>query len=209
MDCALIGVKEVSGVRVPEFTYYNIPFLFAILGWPARLLAFLLGWKIIGDMKPYDKCVLIGAPHTSNWDYLIFLWGILVLGLRVNVLVKDSLFRPPLSFFLRFFGGVPVDRTRRESIVEQGVAFLKRANKTVLLIAPEGTRAHNKKWKTGFYHIALGAEIPLVLARLDWSSRTLYIGEAFDMSGDYDKDIMRIKAYFKGAKGLRPQNQDI
>ncbi|MGC6472279.1 MAG: 1-acyl-sn-glycerol-3-phosphate acyltransferase [Parvibaculales bacterium] len=196
-------------MKMPKLTYYKVPLLMPVLGFVAQSIAFLLGWKLIGDMKRYQKCVLIGAPHTSNWDYMIFLWGILGLRLRVNVLAKDSLFFWPVGYFFRFFGGVPVDRTKRTSAVEQGIEFLKQADRTVLLIAPEGTRSYNENWKSGFYHMAHGAGVPLVLAKLDCVNKRIYIGDEFEMSGDYEADIIRLKDYFKGATGFNPDNQDV
>lgn len=197
-------------MKSPKVVYYKVPFLFPVLGLIAGGIARMMGWKVIGDMKNYDKCVLIGAPHTSNWDYMMFLWAISVSKLHIHVLAKKSLFRFPLGYFIRFFGGVPVDRAKRSSAVEQGVAFLKAADsKTILLVAPEGTRAYNKEWKSGFYHMAWEAKVPLILAILDHKRKTVTIGTEFKMTGDYDKDIIDIKKLYAGATGFNAQNQDI
>ncbi len=192
-----------------RFTYYKVPFLVSILRVFANAIALMLGWKIIGDLKRYDKCVLIGVPHTSNWDYMIFLWGILALRLNINVLMKNTLLRWPFGYFFMFFGGVPVDRSKRTSAVEQGIDFLKSVDKTILLLTPEGTRAYNENWKSGFYYMAYGANVPLVLAKLDCQNKTVYVGEEFLMTGDYEKDIIVLKSYFSDATGLRVQNQDV
>ena len=196
-------------MKMPKFTYYKVPLLVPILAFFADCIAFVLGWRLVGDMKRYEKCVLIGAPHTSNWDYMIFLWGILTLRLRVAVLAKDSLFFWPAGYFFKFFGGVPVDRSKRTSAVDQGIEFLKQADKTVLLIAPEGTRSYNENWKSGFYHMAYGAGVPLVLAKLECDNKRVYIGDEFEMSGDYDADMKKLKKYFQGATGFNPKNQDV
>lgn len=196
-------------MKMPNVTYYQVPLLVLVFGFIANFIARLMGWRLIGDMQRYDKCVLIGAPHTSSWDYMLFLWGILHLRMRVSVLVKDSFFRWPAGYFFRFFGGVAINRSTRTSVVNQAIAFLQQAEKTVLLIAPEGTRSYNENWKSGFYHIAWGAKVPLVLAKLDSTNKVMYIGEEFAMTGNFDKDIVEIKKYFSGAKGFRLENQDV
>lgn len=191
-------------MKIPRFIVHDVPFLIPLLGIIARFIGGLAGWKIIGKLPDVPKMVLIGVPHTSNWDYMIFLYGITVLRLRVIVLAKNTLFWWPLGAFLKFFGAVPVDRSKKIDRVQQGIDYMNSVEKGTLLITPEGTRSYQDTWKSGFYHIAYGAKVPLVLGKLDFDKKIVYIGDIFEMTGDYDKDIVAIRDYYKDCVPYNP-----
>jgi 1-acyl-sn-glycerol-3-phosphate acyltransferase len=150
--------------------------------------------------------MLAAAPHTSNWDFLMFLYAILSKRVQPNVMGKHSLFWWPLSAIMSFLGVVPIDRTQKGGVVEQGIEYFNSVDKTIILVTPEGTRSYRKDWKSGFYHIAWGAKVPLILCKVNFHTRTIFIGEEFNMTGDYDKDIVGIKEYYKDCVPLKPEN---
>ena len=159
----------------------------------------LRGWHIDGRPPPHKKFVLVGAPHTSNWDFAVFLGATEELGIRPSYLGKHSLFRWPLRRFMLDMGGIPVDRSRSANYVEQVVAEFAVRDELALVIAPEGTRHSDGRWKSGFYHIAMGAGVPIVPAWLDRRRRRAAIGPAIWPSGDYRADLHRIADFYRGA----------
>lgn len=162
----------------------------------------ILGWKIDGappaDLKKY---IIVVAPHSSNWDFLIGLATRSILSFPSNYLAKSELFRPPYGWIFRKLGGYPVDRTRSEHLVDQVIAICNREERFVIAIAPEGTRGNVDKWKTGFYHIAKGAGIPMVLVGLDYDKRIVKWSGPLIPSGDLEKDAKTIDTFFEGMRG--------
>jgi 1-acyl-sn-glycerol-3-phosphate acyltransferase len=193
-------------VKVSKFTIFNVPLLIPILSRFSRFSGALLGWSIEGEFPNYPKMMLAAAPHTSNWDFLMFLYAILSKRVQPNVMGKHTLFWWPLSAIMRFLGVVPIDRTQKGGVVEQGIKYFNSVDKTIILVTPEGTRSYRKEWKSGFYHIAWGAKVPLILCKVNFHTRTIFIGEEFTMTGDYDKDIVGIKEYYKDCVPLKPEN---
>ncbi|MEO7655204.1 MAG: lysophospholipid acyltransferase family protein, partial [Sphingomicrobium sp.] len=169
----------------------------------------LRGWRIEGELPPAKKFVLVGAPHTSNWDFALFLGATDALGIRPSYLGKHSLFRWPMQRFMLDMGGIPVDRTTRAHYVDQVVAEFADRAALALVIAPEGTRHSNGRWKSGFYHIATGAAVPIVLARIDRPRRTIQIGPAILPSGDYRADLRRIADFYRAADPEEPRFVEI
>ena len=172
----------------------------------SRLILNLFGWKVVSDIPTQKKYVIIVSPHTSNWDFLMFLYAILSKRVQPNVMGKHTLFWWPLSAIMSFLGVVPIDRTQKGGVVEQGIEYFNSVDKTIILVTPEGTRSYRKDWKSGFYHIAWGAKVPLILCKVNFHTRTIFIGEEFNMTGDYDKDIVGIKEYYKDCVPLKPEN---
>lgn len=154
-------------------------------------------------MPDLPKFIIIAAPHTSNWDFVVGLAAKLALGLRVTFLGKQSLFRLPLGYLMRAWGGMPVDRSTSNDVVRQVVAEFARRDSLVLALAPEGTRKPVTRWRTGFYHIAHGAGVPIVPVALNFGSREIQIGAAFQTTGDLDGDIRVLRAGFAGVRGRR------
>ena len=169
----------------------------------------LLGWRVDGGLPDIPKFVLIGAPHTSNWDFVLFLG--LVFSLRANVcfMGKAELFRSPIGSFFRYCGGIPVDRSKSTGLVDQMVAACNNSEKFILTITPEGTRHHVTEWKRGFYHIAIGAGIPIVLGVVDGTHKTVRIGQVFHPTGDMEADLKTIKGFFTGVVGINPRRKYI
>lgn len=193
-------------MKVSKFTIFNVPLLIPFLSRFSRFSGALLGWSVEGEFPNYPKMMLAAAPHTSNWDFLMFLYAILSKRVQPNVMGKHSLFWWPLSAIMSFLGVVPIDRTQKGGVVEQGIEYFNSVDKTIILVTPEGTRSYRKDWKSGFYHIAWGAKVPLILCKVNFHTRTIFIGEEFIMTGDYDKDIVGIKEYFRDCVPLKPEN---
>lgn len=162
-----------------------------------RFILSLLGWKIVGELPVHEKkYLIIVAPHTSNWDFLI---GVLVrgaMGFDSKFLGKKSLFKKPYGWFFRLMGGYPVDRSKSTNLVDQVVNLYNEHERFVLSIAPEGTRQNVNEWKTGFYYIAYAARIPLVRARIDRGSKEVRFYKPFIVSGNIEKDLPKIKEVY-------------
>jgi 1-acyl-sn-glycerol-3-phosphate acyltransferase len=169
----------------------------------------LAGWHIEGTLPDLPKFVLIGAPHTSNWDFVLFLGVIFSLQANVRFMGKAELFRFPIGWFFRFCGGVPVDRKKSTGLVEQMVKASNELEKFILTIAPEGTRHHVPEWKRGFYHIAKSAGIPIVMAVVDGKHKTVRIGYVFHPTENIEADIKYIQGFFKGVVGIHPRRKYI
>ena len=136
--------------------------------------------------------MLIAAPHTSNWDFIYFLGLTDDLGIKPHFMAKTSLFRWPFTNFMLDMGGVPVDRSANKNYVDSMIEEFKRRKEFMLTIAPEGTRGSVKAWKTGFYHIAMGAGVPLVVGMMDYRSKSGGLGPAIWPTGDYVADMKKV-----------------
>lgn len=164
-----------------------------------------LGWRIDGAIPDVPKLVAIVAPHTSNWDFLVGVAALFTLGVDVRFLGKDTLFRWPLGAIMRWLGGVPVDRASSHDVVDQTVAEFAARDRMILALAPEGTRHHVERWRTGFYFIALGAHVPILPIAFDWSTKTIRIGPPFTPTGALDADLAALGAFYTGVRGKRPE----
>jgi 1-acyl-sn-glycerol-3-phosphate acyltransferase len=184
-------------------TIFDTPVVNTLLRWASVLFLRLTGWKIIGTLPPGAvKSVLIAAPHTSNWDLPYTLLVAFVLRLNVYWIGKASLFRSPFRGVMMWLGGIPVDRTQSNNLVAASSAAIMQATGSLqLIVPPEGTRSGTRYWKTGFYYIALGADVPIVLAYLDYDKKVGGLGPLFKTSGDIDADMAAIKAFYAGVKG--------
>ena len=163
------------------------------------------GWTISGSLPPDRKFVIMGASHTSNWDFLVFLGAVHALGRQVHFIGKHSLFRWPLSGFMRALGGVPVDRRARQDLVSQIAAQFDAHDDFILVIAPEGTRSATSQWRTGFYQIAMRAGVPIVCAGPDYPNRRGVFGPVIRPTGDYQADMKPAFAFFRT---LTPRHPD-
>jgi 1-acyl-sn-glycerol-3-phosphate acyltransferase len=169
--------------------------------WLAQNCLRACGWRVDGAMPDVPKLVIIVAPHTTNWDFVLGVAVIFALRFRVRFLAKHTLFRRPLGAMMRWFGGMPVDRSQPHGLVSQVVEDFRRFDKLALAITPEGTRKAVSKWHEGFYYIALGAKVPIVPVTFDARRRVVDIGKALQPSGDAQTDIARLQAFCTG--GLR------
>ncbi|HRI93108.1 MAG: 1-acyl-sn-glycerol-3-phosphate acyltransferase [Candidatus Accumulibacter sp.] len=163
----------------------------------------LTGWKIEGSLPPSaSKSVLIAAPHTSNWDLPYTLMVAFALRLNIYWMGKAQIFRPPFRGLMMWLGGIPVARETANNLVAASAAALKAADGPVqLIVPPEGTRSKTRQWKTGFYHIAVSAQVPIVLAYMDYEKKVSGLGEIFVPTGDVEADIAAIKAFYAPFKG--------
>ena len=163
------------------------------------------GWQIEGETAVPPRCVIVGAPHTSNWDFIFFIGATHQLGITPGFMGKHSLFRWPLAGFMRDMGGVPVNRSRRGDYVETMVREFARRDRLALVIAPEGTRSGGHGWRSGFYHIALGAGVPIVPAWVDNATMRGGLGPALQPSGDYPADMARIADFYRSVLPDHPR----
>lgn len=184
-------------------TLFRVPILSTLLAYVAAGLLCGLGWQVVGSLPAQRKYVLIGAPHTSNWDFPLMLLAVLKIRMHVHWLGKRSLFAGPFSGFMQWLGGIPVDRSKSTNLVEQLVAAFRTRAELVVLIPPEGTRAKVEKWKSGFYYVAAGAGVPILLGFVDCSRKQLGFGPLFYPSGDYASDLVEIQKFYADKVGLR------
>ena len=161
-------------------------------------------WRANGVVPEPRKFVIIAAPHTSNWDFVYFLGLTEDLGVKPHFMAKTSLFRWPITNFMLDMGGVPVDRSSNRNYVQQMIDEFGRRDEFMLTIAPEGTRGTVKAWKTGFYHIAVGAGVPLVLGMMDYGSKTGGLGPAIWPTGDYQADMAKVAEIYAKVKPKHP-----
>ncbi len=158
----------------------------------------ITGWKVEGSLPPEAaKCVLIAAPHTSNWDLPYTLMVSFALRLNVRWMGKQSIFKPPFSGVMQWLGGIAVNREQSTNLVAASSQAIAQADGPLqLVVPPEGTRSKVTYWKTGFYYIALGAKVPIVMAYLDFKNKRTGLGPMLYPSGDIDKDMLEIKAFY-------------
>ena len=190
-------------------TIFTTPILSPILRMLSNTLMRLAGWRVQGGLPDLKKYVMIGAPHTSNWDFVLFLGVIFFLKINARYMGKIELFRSPIGWFFYWCGGIPVDRKKSTGLVEQTIEACSRAEDFKLVIAPEGTRHGVREWKTGFYRIAIGAGIPIVMVKLDGKNRIIHLREVFQPSGEMEADMKVIKEYYAGARGVKANRQYI
>jgi 1-acyl-sn-glycerol-3-phosphate acyltransferase len=163
----------------------------------------LNGWKIEGSLPPDgQKSVLIAAPHTSNWDLPYTLMVAFVLRLNIYWMGKEQLFKPPFGGIMRWLGGIPVNRQSANNLVASAVESIKAADGPLqLVVPPEGTRSKVRYWKSGFYYIAAGAGVPIVLAFMDYERKISGLGPVFYPTGDLQADMLRIQAFYAPYRG--------
>jgi 1-acyl-sn-glycerol-3-phosphate acyltransferase len=186
-------------------TIFNTPLITPALRGLFRFSLRVLGWRVVGQLPDIPKFVIIGAPHTSNWDLIMFLALVFILKAKVRYMGKKELFYWPYGWFFRWCGGVPVDRSKPHGLVEQTVHAIQEADHFQLVITPEGTRSKVGKWKMGFYHIAKNANIPVSTGFVDSVTKTTGIGPTFTLSDDMEADVEAIKAFFKDKVGINPK----
>jgi dephospho-CoA kinase len=176
----------------------------AFVRFVGRLGLGLAGFRFTGTFPNLNKFVMVGAPHTSNWDFVLGMLLLAALGLRVNWVGKHTIFRWPFGGVMRWLGGLPVDRNRADGLVAQVGAAIREADRMAVGLAPEGTRKKVDRWKTGFYRIAVDAGVPIVIGMLDFGNRELRVDSVFHPSGDMEADIRAIRERYHGVLGRRP-----
>lgn len=171
----------------------------------ARTALSLVGWSVEMSQPRCRKYVLVGAWHTSNWDFILGLLAMFAIGFRFRWMGKDALFRPPLGVVMRALGGISIDRSTRHNTIEQMTAEFRDRDELVLLITPEATRSYRDCWKSGFYYIAREARVPIYLGYVDYRKRRLGIGPGFQPGNDVEKDLAFIRDFYADKTGKFPE----
>ena len=173
----------------------------------AKFILFtILGWKLENDFpQSPKKYVVIAAPHTSWLDFPIAILSRMASGTMIHFIGKESLFKRPFGFIFKALGGTPVDRSKSTNMVDAVIAVFNAKKEFRLGISPEGTRKKVDKWKTGFYYIAKGANVPIVMATLDFKNKKIKISEPFYTTGNKDADFEVFHSFFKDVKGKNPE----
>lgn len=190
-------------------TIFDTPVLTPVarfLGW---LFLKINGWEKEGDVPDAPKFILIGAPHTSNWDVPFVLSLAFAFRAKVFWLMKDSLFRWPFGGFFRWLGGIPIDRSKRMGVVAQTIEVFNQHDRLIIGVSPEGTRQKGKSWKTGFYRIAHGANIPIALGFMDFKRKRGGMGRLLVPSGDINADMQIMRDYYDKITGKRPEEKTL
>jgi len=178
-----------------------------MLRWLAKCIFRLGGWKTLGEIPDLNKAVFIAAPHTSNWDGFWFLVYKFVVDVKVSFLAKDTLFWWPLGPILAAMGAMPINRSDAATIVPQLVAAFAHQDHLFLALAPEGTRSWKPYWKTGFHRIAAAANVPIVLAHINYERREIGIGPTLPCGRSLEEDFADIRQYYESARGKHPELQ--
>jgi 1-acyl-sn-glycerol-3-phosphate acyltransferase len=175
----------------------------------SRWILNVLGWTVLAELPDVKKYVVVAAPHTSNWDFPL---GILVgkaLNLQPHWMGKHTLFRWPYGWFFRAIGGTPIHRDSGKDYITQMADLFEKSDRLVLALAPEGTRSKTDHWKTGFHRISRAANVPIVLAYLDWGHKQAGLGDIFYPSEDIKADFERIREYYKNRIGKNPEKASL
>ncbi len=189
-------------------TIFETPVLNTLMRWLSVLILRLLGWRVHGTAPETEKYVLIAAPHTSNWDFPLTLMMCFALRLRVYWMGKSSLFPPVAGRVMRWLGGIPVYREKSGNLVQSTIEAFHRCQRLTVIVPPEGTRGKVSHWKTGFYYIAHGAGVPILLGYMDYEKKVGGIAHLFYPTGEIEKDMLEIKQFYRGFSGKNPQQFD-
>jgi 1-acyl-sn-glycerol-3-phosphate acyltransferase len=191
----------MANIRLTAFTVFDTPVLNTLLSIVSRFYLNVTGWKLVMEAPVARQSVVIAAPHTSNWDLPMSLAIVFAFRIKIYFLAKQTLFTPPFGIFVRWLGGIPVDRSKTNNLVEQAIELFSVYEDLVLAVPPEGTRKQVRCWKSGFYHIARGAQVPISLGFIDFKRKVAGFGGTFIPTGDYDADLTEIQAFYAGITG--------
>ncbi|MCW9012963.1 MAG: lysophospholipid acyltransferase family protein [Gammaproteobacteria bacterium] len=173
----------------------------------SRQILKLLGWTLIEDLPRDNKFVVIGYPHTSNWDFPLGLLAMWSIDRNFNWVAKHTLFKGPMKYIFRAMGGIPVNRSLHTGFIKNMVDTFNSRDQMIFCIMPEGTRSKTEFWKTGFYHIAHEAQVPVALGYLDYKKKQVGVGGVLYPSGDIDADFEKLREFYKNKVGKKPENQ--
>ena len=176
-----------------------------ITRWSCENLLKLSGWTVDKTNPPISNCVLIAAPHTSNWDFILMLLFAGAFGLKISWMGKSALFIQPFGYILRLMGGISVKRNKKNQIVDNMISMFKKNNSLLLVVPVEGTRARADFWKSGFYHIAKGANVPILPTFLDYSNKRGGFGIPINTSNDLVLDMQKIRDFYAPFSGKFPR----
>ena len=164
-----------------------------------------LGWQFTGPLPTASQYIMIVGPHTSNWDFILGIIARAALGQQIRFLGKHQLFIPPWGWLFRAMGGSPVDRRKNNNLVDGVVALFEADPAFKLALAPEGTRSPVKRWKTGFYHIATKANVPIVAVGLDFKHKHVVLNPAMHTTGDIEADMTALLTFYRAITGRHPK----
>jgi 1-acyl-sn-glycerol-3-phosphate acyltransferase len=187
-------------------TIFSTPLVTPLLRFLAILILRLIGWTSIGSKVSVPKYVLIGAPHTSNWDFPLMLLVVLELRLQLFWMGKHTLFPFPFSGIMKWLGGIPINRTKSHNVVSDIVGQFKSNDNFVVLVPPEGTRRKVSEWKTGFYHIANNAGVPILMGYVNAEKKEAGFANFFYPTGNLKSDMKEIRSFYAQKKGLTAEN---
>ena len=186
-------------------TIFHSPVVNPVCRIIARLLLLCLRWRREGDLPNEPRYVLIAAPHTSNWDLFYTLLLAFDLNAKIYWMGKQAIFKKPFGGLMKWLGGIPIDRSKTNNVVDQAIEQFHQSDELVITVPPSGTRSQVAYWKTGFYYIAHGAGIPIALGFLDYGRKVGGIGPLVIPSGDYANDMDRIISFYSGITGKHPK----
>ena len=168
-----------------------------------RILMTLAGWRFEGGFPDLPKFVIVVAPHTSNWDFLVGMRALFALGLRTSFIAKHTLFRGAAGAWLRHMGGIAVNRAAPHGVVDEVVTRFRERERFLVALTPSGTRRLDAPWRMGFYHFALGASVPIVPVAFDYAARLIRIGAPLALAGDLEQDLAPLRRFYTGVQGSR------
>jgi 1-acyl-sn-glycerol-3-phosphate acyltransferase len=188
-----------------RYTIFDIPILRNVLQVLAIIVLWIFGWRRAGRVPDAPKFVTIAAPHTSNWDLPVGLAIILAFKVKIYWLGKEPIFKWPFAGFFKWLGGIPVNRLRSGDVVAQTVQAFNEQERMIMVVAPEGTRKKAKHWKTGFYYIAMGANVPLVMGFIDYVRKEGGFGPMLMPTGNIEADMEKIRAFYQNITAKIPE----
>jgi len=188
-----------------NYTIFDTPVIRTLTRWLAKFTLKFMGWKTKGKPPETAKYVIIAAPHTSNWDYVFTLLLSFALNMKVRIMAKKELFRWPLGYLFKWLGTIPIDRSKSNNVVSQMIDAFEKNDKMILVVPPSGTRKKVMYWKTGFYHIANGANVPIVMGYIDYGKKTGGIGPTIMPTGNIKNDMKDIRAFYSDITGKYPE----
>lgn len=173
----------------------------------SRGLLGLVGWRAVGEKPTPKKYVIIAAPHTTNWDFLLMLFVTTALGFHPSWMGKHTLFKKPFGGLMRRLGGIPIERSQAHNMVDQAIHALETRDELGVIIPPEGTRRRAERWKSGFYHIAKGAGVPIVLGFVDFSSKECGLGPTIYPAETFEETLRLIAPFYADKRGKFLENE--
>lgn len=188
-----------------NYTIFDTPVLKSIVRWLSIFIFKVSGWRAEGDLPDVPKFVLIAAPHTSNWDLPLMLSLGFILRAKIYWMGKDALFQKPFGFIMEWLGGIPIDRSRSNDVVKQSIEEFQKSDQLILAVPPSGTRKKVVHWKTGFYYIAKGAEVPIALGYIDYRRKAGGIHRLVYPTGNIESDMALITEFYSTVTGKYPQ----
>jgi 1-acyl-sn-glycerol-3-phosphate acyltransferase len=192
-----------------RYTLFDTPVISPLMRGLALSFLKVFGWRLEGRLPDVDKLVVIAAPHTSNWDLPVLLSLAFALRVKACWLGKHTLFRRPFGFLFRWMGGIPVYRSASKNMVAQSVEMFRNSEKLILAIPPEGTRSKVSHWKSGFYYIALGAEIPIAMAFIDYKRKASGVGPTLYPTGNIEADMEIIRNFYANVTAKYPDKASL